>query len=139
MSRSGRPAGVRYPPLIQWAGWNVRSSRGTPRGGGPDRLPQRSHSGGTPLRLAALAGPRLRGRRRRVPNPKSVVLAGGGEPQPVGAESHAADRRVVPAQGEGLLAGAEIPESHGLVPTAGGQAQPVGAEGDALDIIAVPA
>ena len=64
----------------------------------------------------------------RVPQPRRLVVAGGGEQPPVRAERHAADPAVVAGQGAQALAGGRVPQPRRLVVAGGGEQPPVRAE-----------
>ena len=64
-----------------------------------------------------------------VPQPHRAVVAGGGQPVPVGAERHTAHRvGVAGERGADRLAGVGVPQPHRAVVAGGGQPVPVGAE-----------
>ena len=64
-----------------------------------------------------------------VPQPHRLVVAGGGEAVPVGAERHTDHRAGVAGEGGAdRLAGVGVPQPHRVVVAGGGQPVPVGAE-----------
>ena len=135
--RAARPSGLNATPRTAPA-WPVRVRRCSPVAGSHSRavssllaVASRRPSGlnATPSTVLVVAGQGaqlLAG--GRVPQPRRLVAAGGGEQAPVRAERHPVESAVVAGQGAQVLAGGRVPQPRRLVGAGGGEQPPVRAE-----------
>src|SRR5690349_12113734 len=73
-----------------------------------------------------------------IPDPRGVIIAGGDDAGPVGAERRAVYRAAMLERGQQGLARGCVPDPRGVVIAGGDDAGPVGAEHRAVHLTAMP-